>query len=94
MNIKCVNNWLGHEWGADGYCTRRCGAFIGKTLDGETLEGDPYHVAGLVRGLLAGLTARLGLVVRPQPQPVPVHLDEDDSSSVGSASSPACSEAT
>lgn len=42
MDIHCTNNWIGHEWGADGYCKRKCGAFIGRSLGVETSVDDLF----------------------------------------------------
>ena len=36
MNLKCRDGWLGHLWGPNGKCLRKCGA-IYKTPDGVTL---------------------------------------------------------
>lgn len=41
MRIRCVRNWLYHDWGTDGRCTRGCGSTFRGTPLASTSVDDP-----------------------------------------------------
>ena len=68
MNLRCTNNWLGHEWGPDGQCVRRCGATNGRILAAATSVADQCLAEALSPNPPAGHSSLRDSLLRLLPQ--------------------------
>jgi hypothetical protein len=64
MNIRCANDWLFHDWGKDGKCTRCDVTGLNLRVPAQTdatSEDDQSRVVVPLRVRLAGLAFQHGL---------------------------------